>query len=193
VSPSFRKIAWITFSTDRSARKSDSPWRELAQAGPLAAGVLRDERLDDLGIDHRAPFGHRPDRRHEVVEILDPFLQEVGAPCAAALEELERVARCRVLAEDDHARVRVGLADPLGGPDAFVGVPGRHADVGDHDVGPLRIHGGEQAIEVLADRDDLEVRLRLQQPSDPLADQQVIVRDHDPERHGRRIRRCLWS
>ena len=76
------------------------------------------------------------------------------------------------------------LAQPLGRPDALVGVPGRHPDVGDDDVGQLCVYGAEERVEVLADGGDLEVGLHLEQAAHPFANEVVVVREHHPDRHG---------
>ena len=39
------------------------------------------------------------------------------------------------------------------------------------------------------DGHDLEVGLRLEQPPDALADEVVVLGEHEPDRHGARIRR----
>ncbi len=129
------------------------------------------------------------DRPHELVEILDALLQEVGAALAASLEEREHVARDGVLAEDDDADIGARLPQPCGGPDALVRVLRGHADVGDDDVGPLGVHRVEQRDEVVADRDDLEVVLRLEQASKTFANEVLVLREHDPDGHRVRIRR----
>ena len=51
------------------------------------------------------------------------------------------------------------------------------------------IDGLEQRLEVAADGDDLEPGLGLEQAPHALADEVVVLREHDPDRHGRRIRR----
>ena len=81
------------------------------------------------------------------------------------------------------------LAQPLGGLDPLVGVARRHADVGDDDVRPFRVDRGEQRVEIAAHGRDLEVGLRLEQTPDALADEVVILGEHEPDRHGQRIRR----
>ena len=207
LSPSLRKIEWITFSTDllrqeeglgdrrvvlplgHLAQHVALTRRQLVQRRLLAASVLRDQRLDDLRIDHRAAFCHSADRGDELTDVLHALLQEVGASRAPVLQERERVGRVRVLAEHDDADLRVRLVQPLGGLDPLVGVAGRHADVGDHDVWPLHVDGGEERIEVTARRCHLEPRLRLEQPPDALADEVVVLREHEADRHGKRIRR----
>ena len=98
LSPSLRKIEWITFSTDRSVRTSASAIAALFFPSAISrstsrsrgvsslsgdsslARVLRHQRLDDLRVDHRATVRDGVDRGDELVEIVDALLQEVGAP-----------------------------------------------------------------------------------------------------------------
>ena len=100
------------------------------------------------------------------------------------LEKRERVARARVLAEDDDTDLRVRLAQPLGGLNPLVRASRRHADVGDDDVRPLRIHRGQQRVEVATDSGNLQIRPRLEQAPDAFADEVVILCKHDADRHG---------
>jgi hypothetical protein len=73
--------------------------------------------------------------------------------------------------------------------DALVGVPRRHADVGDDDVGPLGVDRVEQRGEIPADRDDLDVVLRVEQAPKTLSDELLVLGEHDPDGHRVRIRR----
>ena len=52
----------------------------------------------------------------------------------------------------------------------------------------LRLHRGEEGIEVAAHGGDLDVGIGLEQSLQPLAHEEMIVGDHEPERHGARIR-----
>ena len=54
--------------------------RQLVERRLLAAGVLGDQRLDDLRVDHRAALGDGADRRDELLDVLHALLQEVRAP-----------------------------------------------------------------------------------------------------------------
>jgi hypothetical protein len=162
----------------------------LLEGRPLAASILGDQRFDDLGVDHRAALRDRTDRRHELLDVLDALLQEIGAARAAALQECEGVARGGVLTEHDHAGLGVRLAQACGRLDPLIGVTGRHADVGNDDVRLLRLHRDEKRVEVVAHRRDLDAGLRLEQPPDALADDVVVLREHHADRHSRRIRWC---
>ena len=138
----------------------------------------------DLRIDHRSALRDGPDRRHELLDILDALLQEVSAPGGAAFQKCERIARLGVLAEHDHADVRVCLAKPVGGLDPLVSSARGHADVGDHDVRGLGFDGREEGVEVGAHGPDLEIRLCLEQSSHTLADEIVVICEHQANRHG---------
>ena len=103
-SPSLRKIEWITFSTERVLRKSVSgdrsvvlplghlaqhvelTRRQVVQRRLLGVSPGGDERLDDLRVDHRAAARDGTDRGDELVDILDPLLEQVRAALASVLE-----------------------------------------------------------------------------------------------------------
>ena len=206
VSPSLRKIEWITFSTDRSVSdrasaipalffpsaisRSTSRSRGVSSpSGELSSRAFSgDQRLDDLRVDHRAALRDGADRADELVEVVDALLQEVRPSGAASLQERERVARGGVLAEDDDADLRVRHAQPLGGLDPLVGLARRHADVSHDDVGLLALDGGEQRVEVVAGRRDLDLGARLEQAPQALAGEVVVLGEHEPDRHAQRIR-----
>ena len=125
VSPSFMKIELMTFSTDRSVRTRSSaidgvvhalghlpqdlafPGGQLIERRRRRARPIRHQTFDDLRVDQRASDRDHPDGRQELVEIVDALLQDVGAPGAARVEQRDRVARVRVLAQDDDAEARV--------------------------------------------------------------------------------------
>jgi hypothetical protein len=71
----------------------------------------------------------------------------------------------------------------LGGADPLVGTLRWHADVGDDDVRSFRIDRSEQRIEVTSHGCDFELRYRLEQLPDPLADEVVVLGQHEPDRH----------
>ena len=72
-----------------------------------------------------------------------------------------------------------------GGPDAFVGAGGRHADVGDHHVGPLLLGDAQQPVVVGAHTHHVEIGLRLDELAHALADEVVVLGQHHSDRHGR--------
>ena len=166
------------------------PSSELRKRARLPrARLLLDERLDDFRIDHRTPLRDGLNRAHQLLEILDALLQQVRPPLSARVEQGERVPRVRVLAEDDDADLRVRLSQPLRGLDSLVGAARRHADVGEDDVRPFRLDGGEQRVEIATRGRDLNLRMRLEQTADALSDEVVVLREHEADRHRQRIGR----
>ena len=105
----------------------------------------------------------------------------------AVLEKGERVLGVGVLAEHHHARIRMLLTQMLGGPDALVGVGGRHADVGEDDVGLLLVDGLQEGVEVLAHGDQVDLRLGLDELPDSLAHEVVVLGEDDADSHDPRI------
>ena len=78
----------------------------------------------------------------------------------------------------------VGLAQALGDADALVVARGRHAHVGDHDVGLRALDLGEQRRAVGAVGHDLEVLLMLHNLVDGLTHQERVVGERDADRAG---------
>ena len=74
--------------------------------------------------------------------------------------------------------------------DPFVGVAGRHPDVRQDHVGALGVDRGQQRSEIAAHRGDLELGLHLEQAPNPFTNEVVVIREHESDRHGQRIRRC---
>jgi len=94
-----------------------------------------------------------------------------------------------VLADDDDPDLGMRLTQALGRLDALVRAARRHAYVGDDDVRALRVDGSEKRREVIAGCDDCKLWPRLEQATDPLADEIVVLGEHEPDRHRRSIRR----
>jgi len=157
----------------------------------LGARPLCDECLDDFRVDDGAALRNGAHGADELLDVVDALLQQVRAPLAPALEERQRVARVGVLAQHDDADPRMRLAQDVGCADALVGPGRRHPDVGDDDVGLLVLDGGEQRVEVLARRDDLDLRLRVEQAAHPFAHEVVVVGEHHAKRHRRSLGR--WT
>lgn len=73
----------------------------------------------------------------------------------AAREQIGRVALLDVLAQDQDRCVRTPAARLDGGPDALVGLRGRHPHVDDREVRPVQLQGFEQRLAVADPGDDL--------------------------------------
>ena len=69
----------------------------------LAPAARGEQLVDDARVDEGAAAGHLADRPLELVRVLEPLLEQVGAPERAAREERGRVERLGVLAEHDDA------------------------------------------------------------------------------------------
>ena len=133
--------------------------REVVDRRGPPAEPPGDQDVDDQRIDHRTATGDCVDGRAQLVDVLQALLQEVGAPVRSSVEEPQGVLRLGVLAQHDHADVRVEVAQGVGGPQPLVDSARRHADVRHDDVGPLALDGGQERIEIAACRDDLDVGL----------------------------------
>src|SRR5207244_1648766 len=91
--------------------------------------------------------------------------------------------------------LRVRLAKPACRLDSLIGAVRGHADVGDDNVRMLRVDGREQRVEVAACGDHLDLGVCLEQASHALANEVVILREHETDRHTNRIGRrgsCLY-
>jgi hypothetical protein len=75
-------------------------------------------------------------------------------------------------------------ADDPGGPDAFVGPGGWHADVGDHHVGKFAVHCPEESVLVGAGGLQFEIGLAVDELAQALADQVVVLGEHHPDGSG---------
>ncbi len=163
-------------------------FRERRERG-VGHPVLRgDERLDDLGVQDAPAARDLVQRAHELLDVGDPLLQEVAEPFGAVLEELVGVLLVGEPAEDEDADRRMLLADPFRRADALVGPGRRHPDVGHDHVGLAGLDRGHQLVVGAGRGRHLDVRLVVEELHHALPDQQVVVRDHHPQRHqGRRL------
>jgi hypothetical protein len=139
--------------------------------------------LDDLRIDHRAAVGDGSNRAYELPEVVDPFLQEIGATSGAAFEQGDGIGRFAVLAQHDDADLRMRRPKPIGSLDPLIDPGRRHADVGEHDIGLLVLDRGQQRLEIAAGGHDLDLGVGCEQAPHPLANEIVVVGEHDSDRH----------
>ena len=151
---------------------------ELGELGLLAWAA--EHPADDFGVEHGAAAGHTPERAGELVEVGDPVLEQVPDAACVVADQLERVGRLDVLAEQEHADVGVRLPDRHGRAQAVVGVRGRHADVDHGRVGAMRADLADEVVGVARLCDDVEA-VRLEHVDQPLEQQGVIVGDDHPE------------
>ena len=110
----------------------------------------------------------------------DAFLQQIGASGRAVLEQLERVVRAHVLADDEDPDLGMSLPQSRRRLDAFVRARRRHPDVRDHDVRPVPLDGIQERLEIGAVLQNLDFVLPLERAPDSLADEVGILRDDQP-------------
>ena len=79
-------------------------------------------------------------------------------------------------------------AQALGGLDALVRIARWHADVSDDDIRGEFVDRAQQRVQVAADAGHLQLGLGRQQSANPLADEVVVLGQHQPDRHEQRIR-----
>ena len=149
----------------------------------LDAAAGGDERFDHFGVDHGAAGGDGVDGGHQLGAVVDAFLEQVGAAVGAVVEQRERVAGVGELAEDHDADLRMGPAQFGGEADALIGVGRRHADVGQHDVGPLLLAGPAERQLVTDRRDDLHLRVDGEQLTHAFAHDQAVLAQRNAGRH----------
>ena len=145
----------------------------------VVGALATDKLADDGGVERRASVGHAAHGRAELLEIGDAVLEEIADTLGARLEERHRVAGLDVLREQEHADRRMPLADLAGGPQPFVCMRRRHANVDDRDVGLVHRDVAEQVLRVPRLRDDLEPRF-LEQPRHAFPEEDRVVCDNDP-------------
>ena len=172
-------IAALLQPSATRARISCSRGVSVSKRRVLAPSLRRQQQLDDPRVDDRAPRGHLPQRTGQVAPVLDAILEQVGAAIGAVLQELRRIQRLGVLAEDHDADVRLRPPELGGEPDALVGVRRRHADVRQHDVGTTSPTVVRSESIVAARRDDLDVLLVLEHAQDRLASQVAVLAEDD--------------
>jgi hypothetical protein len=151
-----------------------------------ALALASNQARDDRGVDHALAIVDAPQRVGEHGEIRHPLLQKVARPCGRLLEQPHRVARLQVVREDEDADLGVPAADLLRGDEAVVAAVGWHADVHQSDVGSSSVDHPQQRLGVATTPRDLEAGV-LEQASQALAQQHLVVRDHDS--HGSSTRR----
>ena len=173
-SPGSVRPSAISSSTSRSrgVRPASGP------SARSAASRLR----DDLGVERRAAAVDTAQRRDEVLDVGDAVLEQVAEPLGILGQHPRRDAELDVLGQDHDRDLRVARADRLRRDQALVGVRRRHPDVDDRDVGlgaPSTARSSSSASSTSAATSRPH---SSQQRGDPPADEQVVVRDHDP--HG---------
>jgi hypothetical protein len=150
---------------------------------PVAGSLAGHQRLDHLGVEHRAAAADLAHRADQLGDVADALLEQIAQTGHAVDEQLERVVLLDVLRQHHHPHVRVLGADPLGGLDALIGVRGWHPDVGEHGVGRRRRDGPHQRDRVARHRHHLDLVDLCQERGQAFTDQEVVVGHDEAERH----------
>jgi hypothetical protein len=129
--------------------------------------VAADQELrDDLRVQGGAAGRYPAHRVQEVTHVRDAVLQQVANGALRRGQQVGGVAPLDALGQDQQCDVRVLAADDQRGPDAFVGVRGRHPNIDDGQVWLVLSHRPEQLLGVRHGRGDLEAAVG-EHPSRP--------------------------
>ncbi len=138
----------------------------------------RDGRGRKLGVE-RGPSRSDPAYiGREPVGIRDAVLEEVADPAGSRREQLARIRTAGVLREDEHTPSPTGFARSRAPPGARRRAAGRHPDVGDHHVGPVRARRLNQMVGARDRGDHLGAAAGEYRP-DTFEEQRLVIGDHD--------------
>ncbi len=147
---------------------------------PVALAVAQHAR-NDLAVERGTSTGDARDRIDEALDVTHALLQQVADSLGAIADELERIALVIELGEQQHAGVRTLTSYLNGRLQTVVAVARRHVDVGDDDCGLVGKPLTQKIRGVAGLSGDLESGLD-EQPDDPLAQQHIVLADHDTQR-----------
>jgi hypothetical protein len=119
-------------------------------------------------------------RLNEVRDVLDAVFEQITDPLPAG-KQFDRVLGVHKGRQHHDAGLRELLADRHGRREPFGRLTGWHPDVDHGKVGPLGADQGHEAARLPGLADNLESR-PFQQPRYGLAQQHVVVSQHDPHR-----------
>ena len=145
----------------------------------IVAAAPADELRDDGRVERRAALGDAAHRRGELVHVGDAVLQQVADALGALAEQLHRVGRLDVLRQDEHARSRAsarGSPSPRAAPrrSASAACGCRRARRPACACGPSAAARRRSRSGATTSKPRV-----LEQPRDPLAQQDGVVREHD--------------
>jgi signal transduction histidine kinase len=146
----------------------------------VVAAAGQDELLHQGRIHHRGAGGDAPDRVYEVRDVGDPALQQV-ADALAARQQVHRLGHLDVRGQDDDRGGGQFLADHPGRLEALGGMPRRHADVDNRQVGLDGPDEREQPGAVPRLARDL-VPGTGEQAGQALSQEDIVVGEHGPRR-----------
>ena len=142
------------------------------------------ERLDHVGVDHRAALDHLADRASELCRLADPLFEQVRQAARPVPEQCHRVIGVVVLGQHDDPDRGVIRTDGQRRLDPLGGVRRRHPDVGDDRVGPLAVHDLDELDSGGNGGDELHVLGEVESAAYALTHEVVVLGDGNPDRLG---------
>ena len=138
---------------------------------------------DDVGVERGTAVGDAAYRVDQDFRVGDLLLQQVAHAVGPVADELEHEPVLEVLAEHDHADPGLRGPDLHRGAQPVVDETRWHADVGDHDVGPVGVGDADEFGGVGGHAGDRQTR-PLEHPHDPLPDEGLVLPDDDRQGTG---------
>ncbi len=137
VLPGRHLVEDLALACRQRGERRDSAWRSWPRTS---------ESMTSSAID-RPAVGDRGDGIDEVADVVGAILQHVAPPARALTQQQESELRLADTARGRARRHGGGPAQRGRRPHPLVRARRRHADVGQHDVGPVRVDGGDQLVE----------------------------------------------
>ena len=163
-----------------------SPSSSSSAGGRFPAGTTgRDQRLDDGRIQGGAAGGHRADGVDQLAALGDVVFQQVAVAGRTLGQQRDRVLGLLVLRQHHDPGAGMALAHLPGGVDALAAERRRHPDVGHDHLGLGGVGAADELVVIGGHPDDLKVAAGVDEGTDSLAHDQVVVRQEDADRAGR--------
>ena len=131
----------------------------------------------DISVESRSAAGNSLDRVDERVDVPDPLLEQVTDPRGLIPDEGEHVLLLGVLGEDEDACVWTLAAQFQRGVETVVLIAGRHLDIGQRHIGPVRESLAQQIVRIAGLSDDLDPGV-LEQAADSSPQQDIVLTDN---------------
>ena len=186
--PTVSRSAIPLLDSPSAINASTSRSRGVSASSGSVAPPPAEHPGDHLGVQRRAPAAHRPHGVDEVAQVRDPVLEHVPDAARVVAHQLVHVPLHEVLGEHQHAHVGLLAPDLQRRAQPVVGEVRRHPHVDDGHVRLVPAHLAQQVGRVRRARHHLDPGL-LEQPRDPLAQEQLVVGDHGTHGATRRPRR----
>src|SRR6266581_5241795 len=124
------------FSSRRRHTRWTGDWSSV-----VCSSDLVEELGDDRRVHRRAAGGHTAYSVEKVVDLDNTVLEEISEAGRAVAEQVHGGGRLDVLGQQHGSGLRPGRPDGANCFDAIVQMVRWHTDVGDQQVGPVRVGG----------------------------------------------------